>query len=244
MVRDERPHAAHIRLKRLDELQILRQRPRRLAGRAHHEPAARLEADRLQSPQAAHAVFKGHFMGVQFFIVRPVRRLMAQQVAVRARLVHAAVIVRGILAQRQGDGAVGVCRADARNDPADAPHRHRALAALQHERAEPQLVSLRAAGQDGLLVQRVAVAAGVRSADAAVEAVVPADVAHLDQAADVHVHAVHRAARSVGKRGGVSGGFAALPRNQRLVFLQRQPALRRQTVDQAKHPPPRWNRRS
>ena len=70
MLRYKRTYPAHIRLKLLYELQILRDIARRLVRRAHHKAAAHLKACILQISETAHPVFKRKLRRVQLCIIR------------------------------------------------------------------------------------------------------------------------------------------------------------------------------
>ena len=89
---DERADAAHRRAEGLDEFKVLSERFGRLERRADHKAAAGLKTDFLQIMQAAHTVFERHFRRMQLFIVRSVRCLMPQQIAVCAGGKHGLVI--------------------------------------------------------------------------------------------------------------------------------------------------------
>ena len=212
LVGDEGPDAAHIRLEVRDKLQIAGDIGGGLVGRAHHEAASHLVADLPQIAEAVHAVVKGQTHGMQPLVMALGRRFVAEQVTVSPRFKEPLVAFPRPLPQREGHGAVGVCRLDGGEQGSEPLVGEVAvLAALQDEGAEAQLVALGAGRKNILLGEAVAVAVGVPRTDAAVEAVVLADVADLNQPADEHGVAVdglphgHRLLRQI--RRGVGGSF-------------------------------------
>ena len=75
----------------------------------------------------------------------------------------------------------------------------RVLPALEHEGAEAQFVPRLTAGEDLRLVQAVALRAGVAAPDAAVAAVVLAEVGELDEPPDEHPAAIDFLAQGLGR---------------------------------------------
>ena len=248
-VRDERPDAHHLRYKFLDELEVRRQVLRRLIRRADHEPAAHLIAQTLEITQAAHAPLKGHLPRVKPRIVRGAGRLVAQQVAVRARLAQARKALVAPLTQGQRHRAVRIARLDrAHNVLNPFVGEESVLAALHHERAKAQRVALLAAGQNVVLPKPVARAACVAAADSAVQAVVFADVADLDQPADEHAVAVGLPPNRIRAPGQQRRRFRVPPVDQLRIFLQAQrmalAELACQRPDCLSHGRSRWRTRS
>ncbi len=110
MVRNKRAYADHLRAQPAQIAQVGRKRLRRLAGRADHEPGPHLIAELPELTQAPHTVFQCRRRGMQAGIVRGVRRLMPQQIAVRPGPPPCGVALFRMLAQRQGHRAVRVAR--------------------------------------------------------------------------------------------------------------------------------------
>ena len=247
MVGDEGADAAHMRLEGLNEFQVLGQTGRGLVGRAYHKAAAHLEADVLQVLEALHPVCKGHGSGVELLIMRLVRRLVAEQVAVCTGVKHLLVLLSAVLAQRESHGAVWVARLDGGHQGADPGDGEDALAPLEDEGAEAQLIALGTAGEDVLIAEQIALAGLVGLADAAVVAVVAAVAGHFDKAAEENIRAVDRLPDGYRLLGGVRPGLLALRLNERLILSQRQAVLLCQTVEEGdgvSHDRSRWNRRS
>ena len=183
-MRDEGADADHLRLEIMHIKQILHDVFNGLEGRAHHNAAAHLIADLLELVETALAVLNRQLGRMQLSVVRGVRGLLPQQIAVRAGTVpglvacprpladgerHRAVRVAALdLPHEGGDPLLGVCGI---------------LAALQNEGAEAEAVALVAAVEDLPVRQPVALRVPVVAADAAVEAVVPAVVGKLDEPA-------------------------------------------------------------
>ena len=195
----ERADAHHLRLEVLQQAEVLHEAAARLPGRADHESRAGLEADRLEVAQAAQAVFQGELRRVQPGVVVRVRRLVPEEVAVCAGGKEPLVAGPAALADGERDGAVRERGADGGDDVRHSVVREvRVLPALEHEGAEAQFVPRLAAGEDLRLVQAVALRAGVAAPDAAVAAVVLAEVGELDQAADEDAAAVGAVAHGAG----------------------------------------------
>ena len=176
-----------------------------------------------------------------------VRRLVAEQVAVCTGIEHLLVLLPAVLAQGEGHGAVWVARLDGGHQGADPGDGEDALAPLEDEGAEAQLVALGAAGENVLVAEQVALAGLVGLADAAVVAVVAAVAGHLDEAAEEDVRTVDRLPDGCRPLGGVRPGLLALRLNERLILGQRQAVLLCQTVDEGdgvSHGRSHWNRRS
>ena len=128
-----------------------------------------------------------------------VRRLVPEEVAVCAGGKEPLVAGPAALADGERDGAVRERGADGGDDIRHSVVREvRVLPALEHEGAEAQFVPGLAAGEDLRLVQAVALRAGVAAPDAAVAAVVLAEVGELDQAADEDAAAVGAVAHGAG----------------------------------------------
>ena len=195
---DEGAYAHHLGTEVLYELQVLHQGVDGLPRRADHESRADLEAQVTQVVEALHAVVEAHLRGVEEGVVCGVGGLVAQQVAVGAGVAQAAEAVAAALAQREGDGAVGVLALDVLDEAAEhLVGEPGVLAALQHEGAEAQAAADGAALEDLLGGEPVAIDAG-RAAYAAVEAVVAAVVADFDQSAHEDIASVDLVAHARG----------------------------------------------
>ncbi len=106
---------------------------------------------------------------------------MPQEVPVRTGFLQGFVAFAGPLAQRQGDGAVGVFGFDLSYDAAEHLVREMPVfAALQNERTKAQVIATADAVHDLGFTQSVSLKVGVRLTDAAIVAVVPAYVGKLD----------------------------------------------------------------
>lgn len=164
-----------------------------------------------------------------------VRRLVAEQVAVCPGVIQGLVILPRHLSQGEGHGAVGVVGFDGPKEPAHAGNgKGSILAALENEGAKAQLIALGAAGENILVRQAVAVAVLVRPADAAVVAVVAAEVTDLDETAGVDLGAVNRLPRRPGQRRQMRGGFRGAETDELGILGLGQLMRSRQLVDQGK----------
>ena len=160
---------------------------KRLSRTSHHNARACLIACFFQPLQTFQPVFARHRFGVQHAVMGGVVCFMAQQIAVGSCAEQSFVFLSLHLAQRERDGAVGICAPDGAHHI--LPHVIAALllASLQYESTKPQLVPLPAGVQDFVLSQFVARHQCVGSPDAAIQAVVATAVAHLYQSAYVYV---------------------------------------------------------
>ena len=183
-MRDERADTDHGGPELCDELHVLRKRFRRLVRRTDHESASGLESDLLQVAQAPHAASQTLARQVKFRIMLRVGGLVPQEITVRARIEQQPVLRAFQFADGQRHGTVRVIRFD-RADQCGETFRRicRIFAALKHERAEAILISGIAAFEDFRLVQAVTFDFQIGLADAAVQAVVAADVGKLHDAA-------------------------------------------------------------
>ena len=151
MVRDEGPYPAHLRAELLYELQVHRKVVRGLVGGSHHEADTDGVTDVPEVLKAAHAALEGHLGGMQAPVVQRVGGLVAQQVALGARVMQGLVARAAALPHRQRHGAVGMGGADARDDVAEAlVGKPRVLAALQDEGAKAEPVAFLHAREDAL----------------------------------------------------------------------------------------------
>ena len=164
-----------------------------------------------------------------------VRRLVAEQVAVCPGVIQGLVICPLHLPQGEGHGAVGVVGFDGPKEPTHAGNgKGSVLATLENEGAKAKLIALGAAGEDILVRQAVAVAVLVRPADAAVVAVVAAEVADLDETAGIDLCAVNRLPRRPGQRRQTRGGFRGAETDELGVLGLGQRMTSRQAVDEGK----------
>ena len=171
---------------------------------------------------------------MQLRIVRRVRGFVPEQIAVGPRREQRAVAPFRPFAHAQGDRHVRQKRANIAHDGAQARVGEMGIfAALQHHGAETQCVSLLRAGQNVRLAQPVALGAMVAPADAAIQAVVFAEIGKFDQPADVHVPPVDGLARRP-RPGKEVGKHLPVPAGEQREHVRiRQAALRRQTVNKA-----------
>ena len=144
------------------------------------------------------AMRQAHFRRMQLCVVGGCRRLMSQQVATRPSFVKSGIAFAAALAQGEGDRAVGKTLVHSA-DPflQHSVRKKRVLAALQHKSAKAQRVAMFAAGQEILQRQAVARGRAIAATNAAIEAVVFADVRDLDEPAQIDRIAIHLAAHSV-----------------------------------------------
>ena len=173
-------------LELLQEAEVGRKGVWGLPGRAHHKSGPHLVADLLQGAQTVQPMAQGHLRGVQHGVMGGVCRLMAQQVAVRAGIKPELVDRSLAFPQREGDGAVRPVGLDGPYPLRDLVRGEAGvLSPLEHEGAKAPLIPPGAAVQDGVPLQAVAAHRGIAPANAAVEAVILADVGAFDETADV-----------------------------------------------------------
>ena len=209
--------------KLLEETQIPHQVLQRLVGRAHHEPRPHLVAQLFQLPQALQAVGQGELRRVELLVVAGGGRLVAEQVPVGPGLFQQAVALLAALPHGKGDGAVRPALLDGPDHGAQAlVGEPGVLSALEHKGAESQPIARLAAGEDLLLAQAVALGLGVAPADAAVVAVVFAEVGKLNQPPDEHLAAIESLGLGLGLLPQeLPGVGAAVPQEQQqLAVLQ------------------------
>ena len=160
---------------------------------------------------------------------------MAEKVAVSPCLKESLVALSGALTQGKGHGAIGVSRFDGGEQGSEPlVGEMTVLAALEDEGAESQLVALFAGREDVLLGEAVAVAMGISRADTAVETVVLADIADLNEAADVDGVAVDHQPLGHGLFGQVGGGLGGAAVYEGDVVGVGQALSRRQLIDTGK----------
>ena len=165
--------------------------------------------------------------------MRPVRCLMPQQVAVSPRIEHGLIGLRRIFPDRKRDRAVRKLRFDRQHQRADGINiAFACLPALQNKGAEAERIPLPAAGQDLLCCEPVARAVTVGAPDAAVQAVVPANVADLDQAADIDGIPVYAVTGTTRLFRSIRSIFVCPAAEQGGVFVERQCVLAFQPVEQ------------
>ena len=167
-------------------------------------------------------------------IVRFIRRLVAQQIPVRAGIEKRLIRLARFFADRERDGAVGILRADAPDKSIDFFIRPPAVfAALQDERAVAEAIALFAAAQNFVLRQPVARKTSVRAADAAVVAVVFAVVRKFNDAPEEHAPSKAFLRKSAGKVAGKPAVFLARVRDQAEPVFMPERLARRQGGDHA-----------
>ena len=233
-VGDEGADAHHLRLEAADEGEVAGDVRRRLPRRADHEAAAGLIPDGLEVGKAAHAVFKGHSRRVQRLVMRLRRRLVAQKIAVGPRVEQLLVALPAPFAHGERHCAVRPRRLQRPHDAAEPlVGKIRVFPALQHHRAEAHAVARLGAEKNFFLRQTVAAGPRVGAANAAVEAVVFAEIGKFDQPADVHVPPVDGLARRP-RPGKEVGKHISVPAGEQREHVRiRQAALRRQPVNKA-----------
>ena len=134
--------------------------------------------------------------GCNRLVMRLRRRLVAQKIAVGPRVEQLLVALPAPFAHGERHRAVGPRRLQRPHDAAEPlVGEIRILPALQHHRAEAHAVARLGAEKNFFLRQPVAAGPRVGAADAAVEAVVFAEIGKFDQPADVHVPPVDGLAR-------------------------------------------------
>ena len=159
--------------------------------------------------------------------------LVAEEVAVRPGVKEPLIALPGPLPQGEGHGAVGVAFLDLPNQGAeDLVGKIAVLAPLEDKGAEVQGVALLAAGQNVLRGQAVAVAVCVAPPDTAVETVVFADVADLDEAPGVDGGSVDGLPGRPGQLGQEIGGLLIPGRDEGFVFGQSQAVVLCQSLDE------------
>ena len=223
---------------------------RRLPRGAHHEPAPHLVPDLPQGVQAVHPVLPGQLLWVEGGVVGPVRRLVAEEIPVRPGVKQPPVACPAPLPQGEGHGAVGPPFLHGPDEGAEnvvgiVP----VLPSLEHKGPEAQGVALGAAGQDVLGGEAVAVGGPVAPADAAVIAVVFAEVADLDEAPGEDLVPVPPPPLRHGQLRQAGRGLRGAGLDQLGVLLRGEGARRRQLADEGVQAlihgrPPRWRRRS
>ena len=87
-----------------------------------------------------------------------VSSLMPEKISVSPRIEHSFIIVAWVLAERKRNRAILIAFPDLGNDGADGVDRKSSFAALKHESAKPESVSLTAALRDLLFGEKIAVA--------------------------------------------------------------------------------------
>ena len=181
VVGDEGPDAHHVRAELLQEDEVSREVCRRLVRRAHHEPCADRVAERAQIAKTLHPVLEAHVCRVERFVVLLCGGLMPQEVPVRTGFLQGFVAFAGPLAQRQGDGAVGVFGFDLSYDAAEHLVREMPVfAALQNERTKAQVIATADAVHDLGFTQSVSLKVGIAFTDATIVAVVLTYVGKFD----------------------------------------------------------------
>ena len=182
-MRDVGPHADHVHVPVAEEDDVPREVLRRLSRKRAHHARADLVAAAAQGREAVRAARPAVVRGMEACVESGGRRLDAQQVAGRARGLPAPVDRLRLLAEGQRHAQVQVRHAAQALLDEGRVRLALDLAALQHDRGVARRgVDLRHPQHvvDGKAVAREV---RVRAADAAVEAVLRADVPELDEAA-------------------------------------------------------------
>ena len=189
VVRDVRSHADHVEVQIPEEQDVPGEVVERLPRQAAHDAAADLVAAFPQQAQAVDAALEAVVRRVELRVELGAGGLDAQQIAVRARGAPAGVGLLRLLAQRKRDADRAPAEfVDLAEDAFDEGGVLLGgdFARLEDERAIAQIDVSAHGAQDGLLVEFEAADAVVALADAAVVAVLGADVAHFDDPAQAH----------------------------------------------------------
>ena len=132
-----------------------------------------------------------HLGGVQLAVMLCIGGFVAQQIAVGAGIKKRLVALAAALAQRQGDGAVGITLPHGGDDAAHAlVGKPAVFPTLHHEGAEAEFVARRAALINLLFRQPIAHRLAVAAPQPAIEAVVAAIAGQLYQAAHENLVAI------------------------------------------------------
>ena len=122
---------------------------------------------------------------MQFCIVRGIGAFVPQRIAVGPCILPAEVNLERTFPAGERDRAVRVCHLEFFHDPRQIVVPERGIfAALQDDRAEPESVTVIGGIQDLIFGQAVTLCVRIARADAAVIAVVLAEIGELDQAAE------------------------------------------------------------
>ena len=225
-MRDERTHADHVDVERRIEFDVARQVGHGLPRQRAHHARADLVTRPAQRTQAFDAALPAAGRGMELRIERGAGRLDAQQVARRARRAPAGEDLFGLLAQRERHA-----HPERRETAQDVLDEGRVrlrldLAALNDQRDVAHRLRLLGAGDNLVRRERVAPHVRVRPANAAVVAVLRADVARLDETA--HGDALPAAPELQRVRRGIERGKIAgiLQGEQKLQLAGRQRAGR------------------
>ena len=125
--------------------------------------------------------------------MRFIRRLVPQQITVRARIEKGLITCFLLLSDGKCHRAIRITLFDGYYKIADALIRKiTILAALQHKSPKSQFISVVATGKNFLLRQPVAICLRITPADSAVQAVILTIICNLNQPTDKHLLAVHR----------------------------------------------------
>lgn len=189
-VRDEGSHAHHRHIFVAEEDEVVGEVVEGLEGKSHHHARAGLVAEALQRVDTLQPLVEvvPFVAGMDFVVEFLVRRLDAEEIAVRARLKPLAIHRFALLAQRQGDAeGAAVNLLDLGDEAGDAVGELAvvAFAALDGHRAVTQLMRQPGTPQHLIVGEGVPLHFAVVAAYPTVEARLAADVAQLDQSAQV-----------------------------------------------------------
>ena len=163
----------------------------------------------------------------------PVKCLVAQKVPIRPGVKKGLVGFPGPFPDGKGNCAVGISGFDGLDQVYHPLIGEIAvLPALQDEGAKAKIISGAAAGEDLFLGEPVARRVFVASADAAVEAVVPAVVGKFNKPTDINVMAVPALLLLPGQGEKLPGKLGRAPGNEGSPFFFCQGVLLFQTVEQ------------
>ncbi len=221
-MRDVRTHADHVDILRRKELDIRREVVKRLSGQTAHHAGPNLVAASPQCAQTIAPRLPRMIMRMELRVEFPVRRLDAQEIAVRARFAPSAVCLLGLFAKAERDAErIAAERVDASEDVFEESRVRRAgqFAGLDHKVAVSRLERPFRLADDFAGIHPVAVDIGIRFPYAAVIAVLLADVSGLDETAEGHFLSCF--ANLDGIRGGKKR-FGVRPGDQIRQFPMRQ----------------------
>ena len=168
---------------------------------------------------------------MQLSVVHRIRRLVPEQIPVCARVKICLITRSFFFPDRECHCTVRVCPLDRRHQVADPFIRKIGVfSALQHKGAKSKLIPRRAAGEDLLLREPVALGTCIAPADTAVITVIFAVVGELDQPADIDLFSVNRLCRRSSLSPKPLNCLCIFCCKQTVQFLRRQLLLRLQAL--------------
>ena len=183
---DEGPHADHLRLEFIEELQILHYGSRSLPRRTYHKSSPGLKTAGFESVQASFAAFPRLGGGMEQRIMLGVGGFVPQEETVRSCFAQAAIGILALFSYRKSDGAVrpaGLHLAQESNEAFIGEPS--VFSALHHEGAEAEAVAVFTAFQYLLRRQAIAFDLRVAATYAAIAAVLATEIRYLNKAAHI-----------------------------------------------------------